>query len=71
MDTIGLNLLSELTVSPSKDFMGIAFTQQFVGLRRGVLRPNRFLLVSPVFWQAYRASGMKGLDIEVAHYAAG
>jgi len=68
--TIGLNLLSELWVS--KDDVTIcewdlAFTRQRVGTRRGLLRPQASLLISPRFWRALKQQELKGYDVEVAH----
>lgn len=66
--TIGLNLISELSVQRS-DFESsdIAFTDQCVGVRRGLLRPEPLLVISPKLWQLVRDRGLKGIDVEVAH----
>jgi hypothetical protein len=68
--TIGLNLISELWVS-REDFetcqCDIASTRQYVGTRRGLLRPERALLISPRLWRALEQSNLKGFGVEVAH----
>jgi len=69
-DTIGLNLLSELSVS-RKDFKecaaDIARTRQYIGTRRGLLRPNPLLVISPKLWRILVENEVKGFSIEVAH----
>ena len=67
-DTIGLNLLSELWVS-EKDFNScdIAYTKQYLGVRRGLLRPEPLLLISQRLWQVLEENAVKGLRVEVAH----
>jgi hypothetical protein len=69
-DTLGLNLLSELTVAkdslPDADVMT---TRQFVGVRRGVLRPRQLLLMSPRARQMILGAGFKGFKFEVVHVA--
>jgi hypothetical protein len=66
--TIGLNLLSELSVRRA-DFEGwdLAATAQHVGLRQGVLRPERLLLMSPRLRNLVLEAGLKGITFEVAH----
>jgi hypothetical protein len=66
--TIGLNLLSELFISRA-DFDGadIAWTKQGVGVRRGLLRPERCLVVSPRFWRLATTHGLKGMGYEIAY----
>jgi hypothetical protein len=68
---VGLNLLSEVTVSaPSWPIADVLVTRQMVGTRRGLLRPQPVLLVSPKAWQAMERAGLKGLAVEVAHVSA-
>ncbi len=66
--TIGLNLLSELTVEHNgfRD-CDIAATKRCVGVRRGLLRPQPLLVVSPIFRELVIRHGLKGMDFEVAH----
>lgn len=67
-DVLGLNLLSELSVARTS-FQGtdIAFTKQRVGVRRGLLRPEPSLLISPRLWRVLEQSRLKGCRVEVAH----
>jgi len=69
-DLIGLNLLSEVTVSAStrgdSDFVS---SRQFIGVRRGLLRPERVILISPKVWRLIESERIKGIDVEVAHLA--
>jgi hypothetical protein len=66
--TIGLNLISELHVSRS-DWTGsdIACTREEVGVRRGLLVPVPFLLVSQRIARLLRKNSLKGYRLEVAH----
>lgn len=66
-DTIGLNLISEVVVTPvgvpSADFFS---SRQRIGVRRGLLRPQPVWLVTPRLWRAFQHSGLKGARFEVA-----
>lgn len=66
--TIGLNLLSELWVKAA-DFhdCDIAFTKERVGVRRGLLRPEPLLVISPRFRELLVRRGLKGMAFEVVH----
>lgn len=67
-DTIGLNLLSEVSVDAASRGQGdIAASRQFVGVRRGSLRPERVILISQKVRQLIDAEKLKGCEIEVAH----
>ncbi len=67
-DRAGLNLLSELFVARSSyDGSDLTWTRQRFGLRRGVLRPKSFLLLSPKLRRLLVASRVRRLEIEVAH----
>jgi hypothetical protein len=69
-DTIGLNLLSEVSVAAtSRGQADIVATRQFVGVRRGLLRPERIILISQKVRQLIEAEKLKGCEIEVAHLA--
>jgi hypothetical protein len=69
-DVMGLNLLSEVTVSKaSLSDADIMATRQMLGNRQGLLRPWRVLLLSPKAWRAIEDLGLKGFAIEVAHVA--
>lgn len=67
-DLAGLNLLSEVWIERS-DYRGddVLATKEFVGTRRGVLRPRPLILVTPRVWLAIRDSKLKGFSVEVAH----
>jgi hypothetical protein len=69
-DTIGLNLISELWLSRAEFERGkpdIAFSRERFGARRGLLRPQPELLISPRLRRALMERGLKGLRFEVAH----
>jgi hypothetical protein len=69
-DTIGLNLLSELSISRldfEKANADIVETRQYIGTRRGLLRPERRLIISPRFREVLVKSKVKGHSIEVVH----
>lgn len=67
-DTAGLNILTECWISgPTWSGADIAETSQFVGVRRGLLRPERLLLVSPRMRKALQKRQAKGISVEVAH----
>jgi hypothetical protein len=68
-DLIGLNLLSEVSVgAASRNGLDIAASRQFIGARRGLLRPSRIILVSPRFLKLVESENLKGVDFEVVHY---
>jgi hypothetical protein len=65
---IGLNLLSEVSISSvSRGDADIVASRQFIGVRRGSLRPERVILVSPKVWRLIDSENLKGCEIEVAH----
>lgn len=67
-DTIGLNLISEVSVAAaSRGQADVVATRQFVGVRRGLLRPERVILISQKVRQLIVAEKLKGCEIEVAH----
>lgn len=67
-DTLGLNLLSEVSVDGSS-FRGydIAMTKQYFGVRRGVLRPEPVLVISPRFYRLISGQDLRGTTFEVCH----
>ncbi len=68
-DLIGLNLLSEVSIkSASRGNEDIITTQQFVGTRRGLLRPERIILASSKLRRLIESEKLKGLEVEVAHF---
>lgn len=67
-DLIGLNLLSEVSIkAASRGDADIVCSRQFVGARRGLLRPRRVMLISPKFWRLLDSEKIKGFKIEIAH----
>ena len=66
--TIGLNLLSELSIKKTEGAeIDIAWTKQKVGVRRGFLRPEPLLVISPLLWKLVLHQDLKGMAIEIAH----
>jgi hypothetical protein len=67
-DLIGLNILSEFTVSLNAGKLPDIFcAKQYLGNRRGVLRPWQPIFVSPRLRKLIVAEKLKGLDFEVAY----
>jgi hypothetical protein len=67
-DLIGLNLLSEITIaSASRGSADIICTRQFIGIRRGLLRPEQLILISPKLAMLIESEKLKGCGYEVAH----
>ncbi|MEY2493794.1 MAG: hypothetical protein QOJ45_286 [Verrucomicrobiota bacterium] len=67
-DLLGLNLLSEVSIkSDSRGDADIICSRQFIGVRRGLLRPERAILVSPKVRRLIESEKLKGVKIEVAH----
>ena len=67
-DLIGLNLLSEVSISAANvSGADIICSRQFIGVRRGLLRPSRVILISPKFWRLIDSESLRGDSIEVAH----
>lgn len=66
-DLIGLNLLSEVTISSiSRGKADFVASRQFIGVRRGLLRPRRIMLVSPKVWELISSENLRGSRIEIA-----
>lgn len=63
---LGLNLLSEVSIErpPSTD---IAESIQYVGVRRGLLRPRRITIVSQRVRRILMEAGFRGITFEVVH----
>jgi len=65
---IGLNRLSEVSISATtRGDVDVVSSRQFVGVRRGVLRPERLILISPKARSIIESEGLKGTTIEVAY----
>ena len=67
-DLLGLNLLSEVSVRSSTvgedDIVG---SREFFRDRRGLLRPERAILISPKVRRLIDSRKLKGCEIEVVH----
>lgn len=66
-DVAGLNLLSELhvdrgTAAPSD----IWHTREYFGVRQGLLRPEREIVITQHLWRAFEAGGLRGATVEIA-----
>jgi hypothetical protein len=65
---MGLNLLSELFVDANTyEGAPLVSSTQFLGVRRGLLRPRRILCVSQELWRAIERDRIKGIEVEVVH----
>jgi hypothetical protein len=68
-DLIGLARLSEVSIRRSSyNGSDIIASRQFAGTRRGLLRPERFLLVSPKLQKVISEGKLVGCKFEVAHF---
>lgn len=63
-DLLGLNLISELHITGVP--RGISLTREFIGVRRGLLRPERLLIASLGAKDLLERARLKGLDWEIA-----
>lgn len=67
-ELIGLNLLSEISVSAdSRGELDVVTSRQFIGARRGPLRPERIVLISPKVRRLIYSEKFSGCRIEIAH----
>ncbi len=67
-DLLGLNVISELYLTPTVGSSAeLAFTKQYIGCRRGVIRPRRMIVVSQRLRSVLMSEGMRGFRFEVAH----
>jgi hypothetical protein len=67
-DLIGLNLLSEVSIA--KDSRGetdFVASKQYIGTRRGLLRPRRVILISPRIRQLLVDADVKAFETDIAH----
>ncbi len=70
--TMGLNLLSELSVEKEEsDEWDMAWTRQRVGVRRGLLRPEPLLVISRRLRELALHQGLKGMAFEIVHLIPG
>jgi hypothetical protein len=69
-DLLGLRLISELWLRdetvPDRDIMT---TQQYIGTRRGLLRPQRVMVVSRRLATAIEERGLSGFRLEPVNLA--
>jgi hypothetical protein len=69
-DSVGLHLLSEVTIKAStKPNLDIVATRQFIGCRRGLFRQERLLLITQRLYRLLVAEKIKGFKVHVAHLA--
>lgn len=69
-DLLGLNLLSEVTIrAMTRGDADFVSTRQFIGVRRGLLRPERVILISPKVWRLIESEKLKGVEVELARLA--
>lgn len=67
-DLLGLNLLSEVWLSrESYGGADVVITKQFIGTRRGLLRPEQLIFISPKLWKILDQEKLTGYKVEVAH----
>lgn len=67
-DTAGLNLLSEVSISSAPRVeLDVFASRQFVGVRRGLVRPERIILISQKVRRLIDSERFKGCGIDVAH----
>ena len=67
-DLIGLARLSEVWINRSSyNGYDIVASRQFIGTRRGLLRPERLLLISPKIRRIIKDQKVRGCKLEVAH----
>ncbi|RJP24976.1 MAG: hypothetical protein C4520_03085 [Candidatus Abyssobacteria bacterium SURF_5] len=65
---LGLNLLSELTVSrESYEGRDFAVTNLGFGCKRGLLRPERRLVISQRAWNCLLRDKVRGFTVEIVH----
>jgi len=66
-DLVGLALLSEVFIDRITSDAGIWMSNQFVGIRRGLIRPERVCIMSADCARALMEARVQGLRFEVAH----
>lgn len=72
-DLLGLNLISEVSLNRgSYNGADIFSSKQFVGTRRGLIRPQRLIFISQKLYrlieqERQNGNGIKGVRFEVAH----
>jgi len=67
-DQLGLNRLSEVTIErATRGISDFVCSEGFVGVRRGLLRPERLIFISQRVRHLIDSERLKGLSLEVAH----
>jgi hypothetical protein len=67
-DLAGLNLLSAVSISAaSRGGADFVCSHQFIGMRGGLLRPQRLILVSPKVGRLIKSDKIRGCQLEVAY----
>lgn len=72
-DLLGLNLLTEVSIGlDSYNGADIVSSKQFIGVRRGLLRPRRLIFISRKLWsvierERVKGERVKGVRFEIAH----
>ena len=68
-DLLGLNLLSEVVISDEDSAIecDIVQSRQFIGTRRGLLRPRQVIMVSQKFRALIKSAGINGAYLDIAH----
>lgn len=71
-DTAGSNSLSELSVVPSVDIesTGLLHTDRYIGVRRGLLRPERMMVISQRLYRELSSASVTGCSFERVHEVA-
>ncbi len=67
-DLIGLSRISEVWISAARsNTPDVVASRQFVGRRTGLIRPERFLLISPRLRRILEEQDLRGFGLEIAH----
>ncbi len=66
---LGLNLLSAVSIDESsRGSADVIHSRQFIGMRKGLLRPERTILVSPAIPAIAFANQLKGCSFDIAYF---
>lgn len=63
----GLNVLSETWIDSESLRSDFQFSEEFVGIHRGVLHPFPLIFITPTLWQELVEVRINGCSVEVAH----
>ena len=65
-DLLGIRLISGVSISASsRGDADIFESRQYIGVQRGMLRPEREIFISPEVWRLIESEKLKGYDVEV------